>query len=149
MWIEGIPTYRHLILFKLYPICSSFPDPSHLFVGTDHRRPGQPHGHCHRRTSRPPPDSLALDTGQSGSYFWSGRTSRRTTCRTVLLPRTFVTNNWTYTRHVAGTIRPDKSMYAGSLAVVCGDMSGICPAIGNKRAREQDYSASCPATSPA
>jgi hypothetical protein len=68
MWIEGIPTYRHPILFKFYPIRSSFPDPSHLCVGPDHRRPGQPHGH-YRRTSRPLPDSLSPNTGQSGSLF--------------------------------------------------------------------------------
>jgi hypothetical protein len=68
MWIEGIPTYRHPILFKHYPICSSFPDPFHLCVSADHRRPGQSHDH-YRRTLRPPPDSLAPNTGQSSSLF--------------------------------------------------------------------------------
>jgi hypothetical protein len=69
MSIGGIPTYRHPILFKLYPTCSSFPDSSHLCVGADHRRHGQPRGRCHRRTSRSPPDSLAPDAAHSGSLF--------------------------------------------------------------------------------
>jgi hypothetical protein len=69
MWIGGISTYRHPILFKLYPTHSSFPDSSHLCVGADHRLPGQPRGCGHRRTSRSPSDILAPDAGHSGSLF--------------------------------------------------------------------------------
>jgi hypothetical protein len=98
------PTYRHTILFNLWPTCSSGSGPSYLHASASYRRSGQPHGHCHGQPiSWPSLDSLALMIGQ----FGSGRTSRWTRCpqsrslarsrlnswtsrRTVLLPGTFI-----------------------------------------------------------